>query len=436
MIPAIPVKTAVVLSGGGATGAYEVGVLKALCEGKSPATGFEPLIPDIFSGTSIGSYNAAVMVSHLPEKGPEAVEYLEHIWIDVIPRDGSTDHNHVFRFRADPLEFLRAETMTRNPLGPVRAFAGDATFLARDWLRRGTQFLRSREPLERRTLELVDISSLISNEPEARLIRDTIRPASLLESPKLLKMAATNWDTGELAVFTNHMGNDSSETLLEEGVVRRAIMASTAIPGLFPAVELGGAHFVDGFVIMNTPLTPAVRAGADTLHLIYLDPNVKNIPLTTLESTLDTMSRVLVTEFASKMNADIEAARRINRELTALERFRERNSEEGPGVNGKVDELANELLGSGNRSFQKLLIHRYHPHDDVSGMLGMLNFNQDRIAGLIERGYRDAIGHDCRASQCVMRDGTYAAEPSAEPVTEPSRTQAGMSASGAVQSGI
>jgi len=52
-----PGKIAVVLSGGGATGAYEVGVLKALYGGKSRVTQFKPLDPDIFSGTSIGSFN-------------------------------------------------------------------------------------------------------------------------------------------------------------------------------------------------------------------------------------------------------------------------------------------------------------------------------------------------------------------------------------------
>ena len=51
-------KHAIILSGGGGYGAYEVGVLKALLTGKSPTTGFEPLVPDIMTGTSVGAYNA------------------------------------------------------------------------------------------------------------------------------------------------------------------------------------------------------------------------------------------------------------------------------------------------------------------------------------------------------------------------------------------
>ena len=56
-------RQAVILSGGGANGAYEVGVLKALLTGQSPATDFQPLDPDIFTGTSVGAFNAALLVS-------------------------------------------------------------------------------------------------------------------------------------------------------------------------------------------------------------------------------------------------------------------------------------------------------------------------------------------------------------------------------------
>jgi predicted acylesterase/phospholipase RssA len=299
--------------------------------------------------------------------------------------------------------------LTRNLLAPVEALAGDAAFLARNLMSRGMQFFRSKESVERRTLELVDLSALISNEPEVRLVDATIEPASVLASPKILKMAATNWDTGRLNVFTNHLGADRSETLMAEDMIPDAVLSSTAIPGVFPPVQIDGVHYVDGGLVMNTPLTPAVRAGADTLHLIYLDPSVADIPLAALQSTLDVMSRLLVIQFAANMNADIEAARRINRDLTAVEQFRRgQPAETDPAMPGTVDELVSQILGAKNRNFQRLLIHRYHPRDDVSGVLGLLNFGRDRIADLIERGYRDAVEHDCRVSQCVMPDGSYA----------------------------
>ena len=72
-------KHAVILSGGGADGAYEVGVMKALFSGQSPATAFRPLVPDILTGTSIGSYNAAFLVSQWQTYGSAAIANLEQI---------------------------------------------------------------------------------------------------------------------------------------------------------------------------------------------------------------------------------------------------------------------------------------------------------------------------------------------------------------------
>ena len=56
-----PGVNAVVLSGGGSHGAFAVGVMKALFTGASPAVDFEPLESDIFTGTSVGAFNASIM---------------------------------------------------------------------------------------------------------------------------------------------------------------------------------------------------------------------------------------------------------------------------------------------------------------------------------------------------------------------------------------
>jgi len=55
-------KSALVLSGGGAYGAFAVGIMKVLFAGRSPATEYQPLDANIFAGTSVGAFNAAVMV--------------------------------------------------------------------------------------------------------------------------------------------------------------------------------------------------------------------------------------------------------------------------------------------------------------------------------------------------------------------------------------
>src|SRR5215472_1745210 len=99
----------IVLSGGGANGAYEVGVLKALHTGKSPGTNYVELHPMVITGTSIGAYNTAVLAAHIGTMGPDALDYLADVWVNLIPRDDSTRHNHVFKFRLDPLEYLEPQ---------------------------------------------------------------------------------------------------------------------------------------------------------------------------------------------------------------------------------------------------------------------------------------------------------------------------------------
>jgi predicted acylesterase/phospholipase RssA len=78
MTPAQNNITAVVLSGGGAHGAGEVGVLTALMTGARWTTGNVPLVPDIITGTSTGAFNSAIRLSRLEVEGPAAAaKYLE-----------------------------------------------------------------------------------------------------------------------------------------------------------------------------------------------------------------------------------------------------------------------------------------------------------------------------------------------------------------------
>jgi NTE family protein len=58
------------------------------------------------------------------------------------------------------------------------------------------------------------------------------------------------------------------EVLISEGPVVEAVLASTAVPGVFPAVELGGRRLVDGAIAANTPIASAVRLGADRLIVL------------------------------------------------------------------------------------------------------------------------------------------------------------------------
>lgn len=384
----------VILSGGGASGAYEVGVLKGLFAGDSPATNYVPLVPDVFAGTSIGAYNASLLVAEIGNRGSGAIDYLEHIWLDVMPQDDATGHNFIARYRADPFESFDPRFVLRRPFQDSLQVADDLIFFAEDFFRRGLFFLQSSDDIETRILKLFDLSVVISNDPERRLIQETINFQNICQSDKALRIATTNWSTGDLKIF----GNDN----LNEERGPNAVLASTAIPGIFPQVEIDGEYYADGGVVMNTPLNLGIDAGADILHVIYLDPDVKAISLLPVRNAIDTFSRLFAIQFAATINRDIAVAKQINEGLEVIERA----ARGGPlsERDTRAFVLAAKRLSSVSdySKYRKITIHRYQPRDTLRGVLGLLNFSRNKSIDLMERGVADAISHNCEASQCVL----------------------------------
>src|SRR5260370_16573042 len=125
------VRQAVILSGGGARGACEVGVLKGLLAGDSSATDYTPLMPDIFTGTSIGAYNASLLVAEINSRGFAAIDHLEDVWLNVLPQDDDTGHNFFARYRADPFDYFSPTVLLTNPLGDSVQLAQDLSVFAR-----------------------------------------------------------------------------------------------------------------------------------------------------------------------------------------------------------------------------------------------------------------------------------------------------------------
>lgn len=380
---------AVVLSGGGATGAYEIGVLEGLFE----SDGFDP---GIYTGTSVGSFNAAFMASpKAGEAGAATLARLRKVWRDKIAGKSELGRNGVFRIRGDVLPFLRPSVLAGDPAKPVTELAEDGLHLVKDTLSRLVYFGRKLSLSPPRDLgellQVPDLSALICSEPMAELIRSHIDLARLRGSALDFRCVATDWTHGQPCVFTKDEMSD------EEG--HAILRASAAIPAIFPEVEIGGITYVDGGVLMNTPLQPAIdawgsrpdRSAELTLHVIYLDPALDDMPLPEVSSTLSVTVRLITSMLAYNVNTHIESAARVNPEI------RRQLVEAG------IDRTAHTEAGSGAQLRQPVLtIHRYRPSADATGGLpGVLEFTTDRIDKLIEQGYRDARGHDCQREGCV-----------------------------------
>jgi NTE family protein len=390
-------KVAVVLSGGGAYGAYEIGVLKGLLTGQIGGSGFAQIDPNVYTGTSVGAINAAVMVSQSGAgvPGPEAITFLEDMWLNLIATSAQSCGNGAYRFRGDLLRYLNPQCFV-NPAESFAELNRDGAYLAQDFLKRGLNFFQSEDSVESRALEFVDLSTFVSSEPLARLVRRTISLDAIQRSDKALRVVAANWATGEVKVFQNGDLTDA------EGY--QAILASAAIPGFFQPQFIGGEPYVDGGVVMNTPLKCALQTGATILHVIYLDPDIESLPLKVLQNTYNTLDRTIVINNATVTNEDIDTAAWINEGLEAMERalrgetLSDQRMLEFVRVAGQIEQSFKH-----RQPYKKVTIHRYHPHHDLGGGgLGILNFNRDRIVSLIERGLSDTVNHDCDESHCIL----------------------------------
>lgn len=390
-------RTGVVLSGGGAKGAYEVGVLLALTEGRSPATGFRPLAADIFTGTSVGAFNAGNLAARFERSLAENVAFLAELWHRRIAGRPVNCGNGVYSVRGAPFQGLDPACFTQ-PVADAVRLAGDGLFFARYGAARTAAFLRSDEPLATRFLDSIDIAAFISPEPLYRLAAETIDVEALGRSPRRLVIAASDWKNGVLRLFTGR------EIAARYGV--DAFLASAAIPGFFPPIEIDGVPFVDGGLLLNTPFSPSIAAGADVLHVIFLDPRVADQPIG-LASTFEALYRVWMIMVASSVRHDMLRVYAINRELELHRRM----------AASPAERERTAARSTSGRAYRPLTVHSYRPSFDLGGAMGLLDFSQRFLDQLIEQGYRDAVAHDCTVQGCVLPDGGAEAVLPAAPLT-------------------
>jgi NTE family protein len=385
---------ALVLSGGGAKGAFEVGVMKALFAGASPATGCQPVVADIYTGTSVGSYNATVMAELGDLPGPAAVEELERIWRTRIAATTERCGNGVYWIRGVPFQAIDPGCLPGcllHPLDALAELAADAVSLSRTALVRGASLVFSQAPLPTRIAETIDLAAFISAEPLHDLVRETVHPDRLRASPKSLTVVASNWRDGTWQPFSK------ADVAGHHGL---SVLASTAIPLFFRPVVIDGVPYVDGGATLNTPLLPAIRQGAQVLHVIYLDPRTEQIPFPELPNTVDAAYRLYSLLIANTIQSDMLTADRVNEtvEIAGEPRAGEAGAAEGlPRLLRRVRQRQSE-----GRPYRPLTIHQYRPTKDMGGVAGLLDFGSSAIDRFMELGWSDAVNHDCAREGCIL----------------------------------
>lgn len=231
----------IVLSGGGSRGAYEAGIIHYIRNDLARRLGRQvPL--DIVSGTSVGAINAAFLAATMEDPGHQA-EQIVTAW-----------------------RSLRIEELIA--LTPVDMLRGARMLLGADPPPPPPGSFRYGGLLDTSGLERFVIRAI-----PWRGIDRSLRGRHL----HAISVSATHVGTGHTVVFLSCADPVPREWSRDPFVRHRAarigprhVLASAAIPMLFPAVKIGDEYFTDGGLRQNTPMSPAIRLGADRLLLISL----------------------------------------------------------------------------------------------------------------------------------------------------------------------
>lgn len=405
---------AIVLSGGGANGAYALGVMEALFGGEWCRGRGAVVEASIFTGTSVGAYTAAIMASLFEISCLDAVRLIRRLWLDEIA-EKSSGRNGVYRVRGD-IRPLWSGLATRDfPL--LRNSAKDLFSWSRDLLWRGADLTFSEDTLVQKFLGLFNMENALSTGPLKRLIARTVDVRRLLDPrARAVSVITTNWDVRRPVIFHNRP-NENLELSLNEYEYRRftaesvplALQASTAIPGLISAVKIGEDYFVDGGVLMNAPLYPAIDAGGTVLHVIQLSPKPQPLAVGQSSSMMDVLEGMVVTTPDNQLRADLRLAAR-RKDAAAAARAVRRLLDDNAELAFREDSRDQEHIDTFLKRYADkppITIHNYspgnHPRDKLLGGIGgFLDFRRERLVDLIKDGYSAAVEHDCEENGCIL----------------------------------
>ncbi|MDP5291633.1 patatin-like phospholipase family protein [Oceanimonas sp. CHS3-5] len=352
---------ALVMTGGGARAAYQVGVLKAIaeCYPRGHAIPFP-----ILCGTSAGAINATALACyascfHL------GVRKLEYVW-----------------------RHLRTHKVLQLQLGNIASHSVKS--LVKGMLGKPTQMampLFDNSPLERLLETLIDFQRIDNN--------------LLYGALEVLAVTASNYNTGDSTTF--FQGRPYHQPWARAGRSGRSsiiatphLMASSALPFVFKPCRLQNHFYGDGSIHQLNPLSPAIHLGASRILIISLAHDEQEAgQLSSNPSSSDIAGHLLDTIFTDALTSDIERLQRINSTIRLVpERRREQlslrhidNLVLKPSKN--LDELTLRHFNRLPWNIRTLLRLFGVEAGDATGLASFLLFEQEYTRELIDLGYTD-----------------------------------------------
>jgi NTE family protein len=285
-------KNALILSGGGARAAYQVGVLAAVKD-ILPGLTHNPF--PIICGTSAGAINALALAAHTGSF-PEAVDDLYSIW-------GNIAIERIFKT---------------------------------GWFELSKSLGRLTGSLFNQGVGLERPIALLDNEPLREFLTDAIPFANINKGIKAgnleaVAVTATGYTSGEsVSFFQGQPGLQGWRRHRRVGVASELtvdhLLASSAIPTIFPSVKINREYFGDGAVRQLAPISPALHLGASSVFVIGVSSNrnpgqwnKRKIRQRHSPSMAQIIGHMFNSAFIDSLEGDIEHLERINGLLARIE---------------------------------------------------------------------------------------------------------------------
>lgn len=379
-----------ILMGGGARAAYQVGVLKGIAALLREARrGLDPTIAQghnpfpIIVGTSAGAINAAALAARA-DNFQEAVAQLVHVW-----------------------ENFHAEHVYRSDvLGVMRTGARWLTLLSFGWMLRRSLQLRPKSlldnaPLRELLVQLIDLDRL-----QQGLERGYLRA---------LAVTASSYSSGRHVTFYQSLNNHEIPAKLQRVFVHgplslEHLLASSAIPFIFPAMQLpvngNVEHYGDGSMRQISPISPAIHLGAERVLVIGAGqlgrPGVlADVNATAYPSLAQVAGHAMASIFLDALASDIERLEKINRIAGQLSPAQSRTLNLRPieslviAPSERLDAIAAQYVGSLPPPVRGLLevlgVRAGGQSGNGASLASYLLFESSYTKVLIDLGLRDTL---------------------------------------------